>query len=386
MKPIFELPAGESKKRRTCMLMVTHACNLCCTYCYEQHKDSGMMSLATAKGIITRELEVVRDSDCFDELEIDFMGGEPLMNFSLIKDVVEWLEQQDTTVPYICFAATNGTLVDGAMKSWLKKHREKLVLGVSVDGTESMQEANRGVVGGKIDLDFFASTWPAQPFHMTISRSSLPTLAKGVMALQGKGYCLNAALAQGEDWTADDSVVYMRELESLAKEYLENPDITPINLLSPVLVIDGDTESVQRKFCGAGTYMCTYDIDGKRYGCHMFSPIVLGDRALEKDNVIWGKEDICQDEYCARCVLKQICPTCAGFNFRYRGGIANRDKRICRMALTQFKVASVFQLKRLSLENAPLQPSDARHAHYAVSAHQVLERLSTSASVGPYRI
>ena len=111
-----------STRRRTCMLMVTHACNLNCTYCYETHKRNAYMDTDLAKEIILREAQFVSDSDNFDEIEIDFMGGEPLMNFPLIKSVVEWLEGGVIPVPWLCFATTNGTLLTDEIKDWLREH------------------------------------------------------------------------------------------------------------------------------------------------------------------------------------------------------------------------------------------------------------------------
>ena len=87
-----------STRRRTCMLIVTHACNLNCSYCYEPYKQNVYMDLDLAKEIISREARFVNESDDFDELEIDFMGGEPLMNFPLIKNVVEWLVEKEKTL------------------------------------------------------------------------------------------------------------------------------------------------------------------------------------------------------------------------------------------------------------------------------------------------
>ena len=71
------------------MLMVTHACNLNCAYCYELYKKNAYMKSDLAKELILREAQFVKESDQFDELEIDFMGGEPFMNFPLIKEIVE---------------------------------------------------------------------------------------------------------------------------------------------------------------------------------------------------------------------------------------------------------------------------------------------------------
>ncbi|MBR4383744.1 MAG: 4Fe-4S cluster-binding domain-containing protein, partial [Selenomonadaceae bacterium] len=144
-----------STRRRTCMLMVTHACNLNCTYCYESHKKNVYMDTNLAKEIISREAQFVHDSDQFDEMEIDFMGGEPFMNFPLIKSVVEWLEQGVISVPWICFASTNGTLITDEIKAWLREHKDSINLGASYDGTGQMQSTNRGTDKYNLDLEFF---------------------------------------------------------------------------------------------------------------------------------------------------------------------------------------------------------------------------------------
>ena len=117
LQPIFER-RGDNARRRTCMLRITHKCNLNCTYCYETHKDGQEMSFAMAKTILMKEFDFVERSDKFDEIEIDFMGGEPLMNFPLIKQVVEWIEGNTPRIPYICFMTSNGTLFSSEIKEW----------------------------------------------------------------------------------------------------------------------------------------------------------------------------------------------------------------------------------------------------------------------------
>ena len=189
-----------SPRRRTCMLMITHACNLNCSYCYEHYKKNVYMDTNLAKEIISREAQFVKDSDQFDEMEIDFMGGEPFMNFPLIKDVVEWLETGVIDIPWICFATTNGTLLTDKIKSWLREHKETINLGASYDGNSQMQSTNRGTDKHNIDLAFFHELWPHQELHMTISKETLPKLAEGVLDIQLKGYKVTAALAQGVDW------------------------------------------------------------------------------------------------------------------------------------------------------------------------------------------
>lgn len=56
------IPQFPNRKRRICMLMITHACNLNCTYCYERFKDNSMMSFETAQKCILKEIDFVKNS------------------------------------------------------------------------------------------------------------------------------------------------------------------------------------------------------------------------------------------------------------------------------------------------------------------------------------
>lgn len=376
-----------SARRRTCMLMITHACNLNCSYCYEPYKKNVYMDVNLAKEIILREAQFVQESKDFDELEIDFMGGEPFMNFPLIKEIVEWLESDVINIPYICFATTNATLLTDEIKDWLREHKDTITLGVSYDGNTKMQSTNRGTYENDIDLTFFKELWSHQELHMTISKETLPTLAKGVLDMQAKGYKVNAALAQGVDWTIDDALMYREQLCTLKDVYLKNTTLTPFNRLSRyVCVTDApSTEKVQEKFCGTGKAMATYDIDGKKYGCHMFSPIVLGDKALLADSVDWEAPESTADEYCKSCVLRSFCPTCPGFNYKDRGHLAERDKRWCSVILAEAISACEFQVELLASMDK-LDEKDARHGQMALNAYKVLRHLDIEKSQSPYTI
>ena len=377
-----------STRRRTCMLMVTHACNLNCSYCYEPYKKNVYMSLDLAKEIILREAQFVKDSDQFDELEIDFMGGEPLMNFPLIKEIVEWLESGVIDVPWICFATTNGTLLTDEIKAWLREHKDFINLGASYDGNSQMQSVNRGTDKHNIDLAFFHELWPHQALHMTISKETLPTLAEGVLDIQAKGYNVDAALAEGIDWTIDDALIYREQLCMLKDAYLKNTALTPFNRLTRFLIVYDlpPTEKVQKKWCGTGKYMVTYDIDGKKYGCHMFTPIVMGkDKALLADAVEWDSPESNADDYCKNCVLRVFCPTCPGFNYKYRGHLAVRDKRWCPMVLAEAITACEFQVELIANMDK-LDEKDAQYGQAALQAYQVLRHLDIATSQSPYTI
>lgn len=345
------------------------------------------MPVQLAREIIQREVEYVRNSSDYDALEIDFMGGEPMTNFSLIKEVVEWAEQEPFDIPLIFFLTTNGTLFDDEAKDWFIRHKESVVAGASYDGTEEMQNVNRATMKTPVDLEFFHNTWPYQEFHMTISKESLQHLAEGILSLQRKGYPLTASLAQGVDWNESDAEIYERELHKLIAAYTVETDLQPINLLSnPFRILDSAQISgiQQEKWCGTGTAMATYDVDGKVYGCHMFSPIVLGPKAIESKEIDFSCSAAVEDPFCSKCVLKLSCPTCAGFNYRYRGDISTRDHRWCRMMLIQLRAACEFQIKVISRSTDELDAESAIRAKLALQAYSILNSFDVNIAESPY--
>lgn len=388
LKPIAALWDSEhSEHRRICMLMITHACNLSCSYCYENHKSNQYMTVEQAKDIISKEARMILSSDEYNELQIDFMGGEPLMNFDLIRDIVEWLESGAISVPWICFATTNATLLDDKKKAWFSEHSASISLGASYDGTGNMQNKNRGTGHYEIDLDFFHNLWPEQSFQMTISKETLPNLAEGVLYVQQKGYELNASLAQGLEWTLEDALIYREQLCLLKEAYLNNLSIVPLNRLTRFISVfdDSRTDIKQVLGCGSGHNMVTYDPNGNKYGCHMFSPIVLGTKAINTSAINWNDPNLMVDEYCTTCVLRIFCPTCPGFNMKYRGSLAKRDKRWCPMVLAEALTACEFQIERIAMIDS-LSAEDAEHAQAAIRAYKILKELELGVSESPYQI
>ena len=96
----------------------------------------------------------------FDFLEISFIGGEPLCEFSLLKRLAGWVRRQKFTLPHVLYATTNGTLMDDEKKAWFTKHKDEFVLGLSYDGQFVSQDKNRSASSSLVDLDFFLRTWP----------------------------------------------------------------------------------------------------------------------------------------------------------------------------------------------------------------------------------
>lgn len=129
--PQFPLPAPLAQPHL--VLNVTHGCNLACRYCFTNSYDDvreGVpltMDLATAVGTIDR----------LDPAHVAFFGGEPMLAFDLIQQVIEHYRFRDTTWGM----TTNATLIDRAEADWLAEHKFSLI--VSIDGPQEIHEANR---------------------------------------------------------------------------------------------------------------------------------------------------------------------------------------------------------------------------------------------------
>lgn len=120
-------------KQKVIMLLITYKCNLRCSYCYEPKISNFNMSFAKAKNIIQEQIEALDDE--YEAVEIQFMGGEPLLEFPLIKECAKWLWSTPITDKQIMlFAPTNGTLLTDDMKEWFAKNKDRIHLGLSFDG------------------------------------------------------------------------------------------------------------------------------------------------------------------------------------------------------------------------------------------------------------
>lgn len=335
-----------SKRRRKCVtLMLTERCNLSCTYCYERRKLSSRMSPAIARAAIERHL---CQPDNTDEIEFQFHGGEPLLEFETMRDVAEWTWSQKWSKPFIFFASTNGTLLHGDLQTWFTRHKDRIWLGLSLDGTPGMQNLNRSNSFDQIDIPFFLRTWPEQSLKVTVSEATLSTLAEGVKYLHRIGFKFHCSLAHGVNWL--ESVTqntYAAQLAILVEFYLANPSIAPCNLLNIPLELTSDRPIERRKWCGVGTDMVTIDLDGKEYPCHFFLRSVMDPSAAARTAPLFNDPDSLCDATCCNCRLLPLCPTCYGMNVLGRGHPARRDPMFCHLFKIQALAASKLQSEML---------------------------------------
>lgn len=337
----------EDRKIKSFIFLITYDCNLRCSYCYEPKTHHCSATFESAKSIIEKALSSVEDK--YDAVEIQFMGGEPLVCFDLIKRLSEWLWDKPFTIPIEGLSApTNGTLLNDEMRQWFIDNRDRFSLQLSFDGDRLMQNINRSNSAPLIDIDFFARYFPNEGVKMTVSPETINDFSRGVRFLHGKGFNLvaaNLALGNNLGWEQKHLVILQDELQKLIDFYYENDSIRPIPLLDlPVLnILD---ENPVDTSCKCGRDLFCYDIDGQVYPCHIFSPITIS-RSKAKQAQQFDFEAIQQSEetVCDKCILKNVCVNCIGMNYKDYGNCKQRSPFDCAQYKLFFLASCVLQKK-----------------------------------------
>ena len=157
-KDIFEPLIGEVKKRKTVVkalcLHIAHDCNLACKYCFaeegEYHGRRALMSYDVGK----RALDfLIANSGQRRNLEVDFFGGEPLMNWQVVKDLVAYGREQEKIYDkhFRFTVTTNGVLLNDEIMDFVNKEMDNVVL--SMDGRKEVHDNMRPFRNGKGSYD-----------------------------------------------------------------------------------------------------------------------------------------------------------------------------------------------------------------------------------------
>ena len=345
--------AQTADNTRTISLTVTQRCNLACIYCYEHNKSAADMTFETAKRILDAEL---RTGAPKENTYLEFFGGEPFLNFALMREVYDYVRSfyRGKLRFHTC---TNGTLVHGEVQAWLKAHPDFSV-GLSADGTQYAHDLNRSGSFDQIDFDFFLQNYAHQPVKMTVSALSLPCLAESVIYLSEKGFDVSCNLAYGIDWSAEENKTVLEEqLEALIAYYLERPQAKRCKLLDfsiGVLARPAAEGGTVRKYCGTGTSMVCYSVEGEAYPCQFFTPLSAGERALPLSEAHFTRDidRALLPEDCRSCYFLRICPRCMGSNYLATGDLYRPDGSYCALHKLIFKANA--KLKALEWERGML--------------------------------
>lgn len=333
-------------------LIITRNCNLNCSYCYEHNKNNGIIDVKIAQDAIEKYLSI----NDYPSIEISLFGGEPFLEFELIKDICEWTWSKNWRKRYHFFIDTNGTLITDEVKNWALLNRDKVCFGLSLDGSEITHNLNRSNSFNMIDLDFFLSTWPDQSIKMTISDKNLGNLASDIIFIQQKGFKIrgcNFAEGIAIDKFDEKILIIAEQLRKLIDFYIDNPHIEIAPILNIPLSLCETCESNGIKKCGSGVSMVVVDIDGKTYPCTYFSPLSMDNKLLEKVSQIdfHDNEAFVNQDCIKNCYLYPICNSCYAGNFVTTGSIFRCSYQKCEITKLRAVAAANYMAHKIIHNN-----------------------------------
>lgn len=315
----FQSVAGELKEKtsgvvKALCLHVAHTCNLNCSYCFasqgKYHGERALMSLDVGK----RALDfLIENSGTRKNLEVDFFGGEPLMNFDMIRSLVAYAREREkeTGKNFRFTLTTNGVLIDDEVIDFANREMHNVVL--SLDGRKEVHDRFR--------VDYHGNgSW----------ESIVPKFQKLVQARGGKGYYMRGTFTHhNPDFVSDieemlrlgftelsmepvvcspddpsaltkeDLPIVLKEYERLAELMMKRrKEGKPFTFYHYMIDLKGGPCIYKRvSGCGSGTEYMAVTPQGDLYPCHQF----VGEEAFLLGNIYEGVKNVEMQKKFASC-------------------------------------------------------------------------------------
>lgn len=279
------------KKRKTVVkalcLHIAHDCNLACRYCFaeegEYHGRRALMSYEVGKKALDF---LVANSGHRTNLEVDFFGGEPLMNWQVVKDLVAYgrsLEKEHNK-NFRFTLTTNGVLLNDEILEFLNKEMSNVVL--SLDGRPEIHDKMRPFRGGQPSYEKVvpkfqkvAESRNQERYYArgTFTRENLD-FAKDVLHMADLGFDqisvepVVADLSEPYALQQEDIPFLLEQYDILAKEYLRyHKEGKGFNFFHFMIDLEGGPCVAKRlSGCGSGTEYLAVTPWGDLYPCHQF--------------------------------------------------------------------------------------------------------------------
>ena len=337
---IYENYVYDFTKRQTVVkalcLHIAHDCNLACKYCFaeegEYHGRRALMSLEVGKKALDF---LVANSGNRINLEVDFFGGEPLMNWQVVKELVEYgrsLEEPNNK-KFRFTLTTNGVLLDDEILEFANREMANIVL--SIDGRKEIHDKMRPFRGGQGSYDLIvpkfqkvAESRGQERYYVrgTFTHNNLD-FSKDVLHLADLGFkqiSVEPVVAGPEDdyaITEEDLPVLMEEYDTLAREMVRRrKEGKGFNFFHFMIDLEGGPCVAKRlSGCGSGTEYLAVTPWGDLYPCHQF----VGNEKFLMGNVKEGvlRTDIRDEFKCCNVYAKEKCRKCFA-KFYCSGGCA----------------------------------------------------------------
>jgi len=352
-------------------LNIAHDCQLRCKYCFASTGDFGkgrkLMSLETGKHAIDFLLENSGDRP---NLELDFFGGEPLMNFNVVKQIVEYARsrEKEYNKKFRFTITTNGLLLDDDKIDFINKEMSNVVL--SIDGRKEVNDYFRVLPNGQGCYDMIIPKYK----KLVEGRGDKEYYVRGtftnrnkdfsndVFALYEAGFdqiSVEPVVGDSDEYALvmDDLPEIFKEYERLADRIIENEkNGKKFNFFHFMIDLDQGPCAIKRlRGCGCGNDYVAVTPDGDIFPCHQFVGIneyKMGnidegtfDQEMKKDFAaahVYSKPD------CRECWAKFYCSGgCNANNYQYEGDIRKAHKISCELEKKRLECAIMLKAMRM---------------------------------------
>ncbi|MCI6497689.1 MAG: thioether cross-link-forming SCIFF peptide maturase [Lachnospiraceae bacterium] len=348
------------KNRKTVVkamcLHIAHDCNLACKYCFaeegEYHGRRALMSLEVGKKALDFLIE---NSGNRRNLEVDFFGGEPLMNWDVVKELVRYgrSKEKEYDKNFRFTLTTNGVLLDDEVMEFVNKEMSNVVM--SLDGRKEINDKMRPFRNGKGSYDLIvpkfqklAESRNQTNYYIrgTFTRNNLD-FSNDVIEYADLGFkqmSIEPVVADPDEPYAlreEDIPKILEEYDKLAVEYIkrykENRGFNFFHFM--IDLKQGPCVLKRMAGCGSGTEYLAVTPWGDLYPCHQF----VGQEEFLLGNVFDGitNTDV-SDEFklcnvyakdkCKECFAKFYCSGgCAANSYKFHGKITDAYDIGCEM-------------------------------------------------------
>ena len=372
----FEPMAGTLKQKsagvvKALCLHVAHTCNLNCSYCFasqgKYHGDRAVMSFEVGKQALDFLIE---NSGTRRNLEVDFFGGEPLMNFQVVKDLVAYARsiEKEKGKNFRFTLTTNGVLVDEDVIEWANRECNNVVL--SLDGRKEVHDRFRVDYAGKGSWENivpkfqrFVEARGDKEYYMrgTFTHAN-PDFLKDIQQMLDLGFdklSMEPVVCAEDDpsaLTAEDMTVVMEQYEKLAELMLEREEAgKPFTFYHYMIDLTGGPCIYKRiSGCGSGTEYMAVTPWGDLYPCHQF----VGEERFKLGDVWTGVTNTgLQDEFascnvyahpeCRDCWARLYCSGgCAANAYHATGSVTGVYEPGCMLFRKRMECAIMLAVAR----------------------------------------
>lgn len=364
-KDTYENYIMDFKKRPTVVkalcLHIAHDCNLACQYCFaeegEYHGRRALMSFEVGKKALDF---LIANSGNRRNLEVDFFGGEPLMNWQVVKDLVAYGREQEKLHDknFRFTLTTNGVLLNDEIMEFCNKEMANVVL--SIDGRKEVHDKMRPFRKGAGSYDLivpkfqkFAESRHQDKYYVrgTFTHYN-PDFSADVLHLADLGFkqiSVEPVVAEKEEpyaITEEDLPKLFEEYDKLAAEMVRrHKEGDDFNFFHFMIDLEGGPCVAKRlSGCGSGTEYLAVTPWGDFYPCHQF----VGNEKFLLGNVDEGiKNTEIRDEFkCCNVYAKEKCRKCFA-RFYCSGGCAANAYNFSGDICGAYDIGCELQKKRI---------------------------------------